>query len=300
MNNFVYEDGQGNLFNDKGMAVAVVEMEVDEEMYPIETVTNFGMYPELKPPEKPEKNNERNKTEEIYKEVEKEQLFALFYEKGMSAREAALKLHITPRTAQRWIANDQRDPQTYTARKEGRPAIMDDRHKTHLVDLIDEEPALVLGQMMDSLTAEFIDLEISKTALYNFVTKECKISLKRAHFHSVERNCLEKITARKEWRSIAWSKVGTRAVVKIPKTRAKTTTILGATCALGVVDIKVRRPQVMPTSKKRKTAGSSGQAQTQSKGTVTGHYFNFISDIMDEMDKHPEIFKDEEVATAII
>ncbi|KAK4509679.1 uncharacterized protein ATC70_006981 [Mucor velutinosus] len=197
---------------------------------------------------------------------------------------------------------------------------MDDRHKTHLVDLIDEEPALVLDQMMDSLTAEFIDLEISKTALYNFVNKECKISLKRAHFHSVERNCLEKITARKEWvekwmatdmdymsncvfideaafhinmkRSIAWSKVGTRAVVKIPKTRAKTTTILGATCAFGVVNIKVRRPRVMPTSKKRKTVGSSGQAQTQSKGTVTGHYFNFISDTMDEMDKHPEIFKD--------
>ncbi|KAI8639732.1 hypothetical protein BD408DRAFT_404637 [Parasitella parasitica] len=41
------------------MAVAVVEMEVDEEMYPIETVTNFGMYQELKPPEKPEKNNEK-------------------------------------------------------------------------------------------------------------------------------------------------------------------------------------------------------------------------------------------------
>ncbi|KAI9484139.1 MAG: hypothetical protein EXX96DRAFT_448167, partial [Benjaminiella poitrasii] len=286
MNDFVHEDGQGNLFNDKGMAVAVVEMEVDEGMYPIETVTNFGMYQELKPPEKPEKNNEKkedrgdvklenNTTTRIYKsykEVEKEQLFALVYEKGMSAREASLKLHITPRTAQRWIANDQQDPQTYTARKEGsgrpvgRPAIMDDRHKTHLVDLIDEEPALVLDQMMDSLTAEFIDLEISKTALYNFVTKECKISLKRAHFHSVERNCLEKITARKEWvekwmatdmdymsncvfideatfhinmkRSIAWSKVGTRAVVKIPKTRAKTTTILGAACAFGVVNIK--------------------------------------------------------------
>ncbi|KAI8640826.1 hypothetical protein BD408DRAFT_433835, partial [Parasitella parasitica] len=59
MNDFVHEDGQGNLFDDKGMAVAVVEMEVDEEMYPIETVTNFGMYQELKPPEKPEKNNEK-------------------------------------------------------------------------------------------------------------------------------------------------------------------------------------------------------------------------------------------------
>ncbi|KAI8967804.1 hypothetical protein BDF20DRAFT_792955, partial [Mycotypha africana] len=188
MIDFIHEDGQGNLFNGKGMAVAVVEMEVDEEMYPIETVTNFGMYQELKPPEKLEKNNEKkedrgdvklenNTTTRIYKsykEAKKEQLFALVYEKGMSAREAALKLRITPRTAQRWIANDQRDPQTYKERKEGserpvsRPAMMDDRHKTHLVDLIDEEPALVLDQMIDSLAADFIDLEISKTALYNF------------------------------------------------------------------------------------------------------------------------------------
>ncbi|KAG1084320.1 hypothetical protein G6F42_021837 [Rhizopus arrhizus] len=76
---------------------------------------------------------------------------------------------------------------------------MDDRHKTHLVDLIDEEPSLVLEQMMDSLTASFIDLEISKTVPYNFVTKECKISLKRAHFHSVDPKSPGKIKARKEW-----------------------------------------------------------------------------------------------------
>lgn len=55
MNNFVHNDGQGNLYNDQGMAVTVVEMEVDEEIYPIETVTNFGMYLDLKPPERPEK-----------------------------------------------------------------------------------------------------------------------------------------------------------------------------------------------------------------------------------------------------
>ncbi|KAL9542448.1 hypothetical protein MBANPS3_008606 [Mucor bainieri] len=88
MNDSVYEDGQGNLFNDKGMTVAVVEME------------------ERKPPEKPEKTNEKkedrgdvklanNTTTRIhkgYKEVEKEQLFALVCEKGMSAKEAALCL----------------------------------------------------------------------------------------------------------------------------------------------------------------------------------------------------------------
>lgn len=180
----------------------------------------------------------------------------------MSARAAELKLQINPRTAQRWFLNDQENPQTYIARKEGsgrpvgRPALLDDGHKKFIVD---DQSSLVLDQMMESLTASFIELEISKTALYNFVTKNCKISLKRAHFHSVDRNSPEKSKARKEWvekwmdtdidyisncvfideavfqinmkRTFAWSKVGARAVVKEPKTRAKTTTILGATSA---------------------------------------------------------------------
>ncbi|KAK4521056.1 uncharacterized protein ATC70_004046 [Mucor velutinosus] len=211
MDYFVHKDGQENRYDDKGMAVAVVEMEVDEEMYPIETVTNFGMYHELKAPENPEKNNANQQEREdvkmegkrtgstykTYKESEKEQLFALVYKRGMSARQADLKLQINPRTAQRWVANDQQDPQTYIARKEGsgrpvaRPALMDERHKTHLINLIDEEPALVLDQMMESLTVLFSDLKISKTTLYNFVTNKCKISLKRAHFHSVDRNSPE-------------------------------------------------------------------------------------------------------------
>lgn len=67
MDNIVYEDGQENFYNDRGMKVAVLEMEVDQEMYPIETETNFGMYHELKPPEKPEKNTQGNKTAETSK-----------------------------------------------------------------------------------------------------------------------------------------------------------------------------------------------------------------------------------------
>lgn len=108
---------------------------------------------------------------------------------------------------------------------------------------------------MESLTEKFADLDIKKSALHDFKTNKCKISLKRAHFHAAERNSPEKIETRYEWvtkwlqtdmdylsncvfvdeaafhinmkRSYAWSKKGTRAVVKVPKTRALTTTILG-------------------------------------------------------------------------
>lgn len=49
---------------------------------------------------------------------------------------------------------------------------------------------------------------------------------------------------------------------------------------------------MLPSSKKRKTAGSSGSSQKQSRGTVTGHYFNFLNGTMDVMDKFPDVFKD--------
>ncbi|KAG1451631.1 hypothetical protein G6F56_008036 [Rhizopus delemar] len=60
-------------------------------------------------------------------------------------------------------------------RPEGRPAILNEDYQKHLVELIDDNPSLVLDEMMESLTSQFEDLEISKTALYNFVKKECKI-----------------------------------------------------------------------------------------------------------------------------
>ncbi|KAG2200906.1 hypothetical protein INT47_003141 [Mucor saturninus] len=89
-------------------------------------------------------------------------------------------------------------------------------------------------------------------------------------------------------RTMAWSEKGTRAEVIVPQTRAKTTTILGATSVWGVLNVQVRLPGT--SNKKRKLAGtSSGKATTV--GTVTGHYFNFVAKTIDIMDQH-EQFKD--------
>jgi hypothetical protein len=37
---------------------------------------------------------------------------------------------------------------------------------------------------MANITRQLTGLEIGKTALYDFVVKKCRISLKRAHFYS--------------------------------------------------------------------------------------------------------------------
>ncbi|KAL1930820.1 hypothetical protein VTP01DRAFT_10982 [Rhizomucor pusillus] len=85
-------------------------------------------------------------------------------------------------------------------------------------------------------------------------------------------------------RSMAWSKKGSSAVVTVPKTRAKTTTTLGAISASGVIKCSLRLPQAL--SKKRKRAGHS---ETISKGTVTSHYLSFLKATMDEMDKFEQM-----------
>lgn len=61
-----------------------------------------------------------------------------------------------------------------------------EEHRELLVELIDKKPALVLDQVMDNLMSQFMGLEGSKAALYDFTKKKCRISFKKAYFHSIE------------------------------------------------------------------------------------------------------------------
>lgn len=45
---------------------------------------------------------------------------------------------------------------------------------------------------MESLTSQFEKLQVSKTALYDFVKKMCIISVMRAYFYAEERNNFKK------------------------------------------------------------------------------------------------------------
>ncbi|GAA5797846.1 hypothetical protein HPULCUR_003242 [Helicostylum pulchrum] len=82
-------------------------------------------------------------------------------------------------------------------------------------------------------------------------------------------------------RSFAWSRKGERAVVVVPKTRAKTTTILGAISPKDIINIRARTSRVTAASKKRKPNGSNKKANNPKTGTVTGHYINFIASTLD-------------------
>ena len=74
-------------------------------------------------------------------------------------------------------------------------------------------------------------------------------------------------------------------MVTVPKTRATTTTILGAISAQGLIKCSLRLPQP-PPNKKRKREECVGYV---SKGTVTGHYISFLKATMDEMNQYPNM-----------
>ncbi|KAG1038350.1 hypothetical protein G6F43_012702 [Rhizopus delemar] len=309
-------------------------MDIDTEAYPIDYITNFDEHLDCKPPEKTkgkphdekqslhEKPNKKNENEvRAYRkhgDGVKEQLFFLVYEKAMTPGQAAKQLGVNRRMAYNWVKKDQENPsdilEPNNGKKVGRPSILNEEHKRHLVSFYDDNPSAVVDQAMDSLTSEFTGLKIGKTSVYNFMTRECNLTFKKAHMHSIQRNSPDNIERRYEWvlnwvnetdmdymsncvfideaafhinlkRSMAWPKKGTRAEVIVPETRARTTTILGAISPFGVVNVQLRRPTI-PSKKRR--LGSNGLVVSGAGGTVTGYYINFIKSTLDVLDNHEE------------
>lgn len=90
-------------------------------------------------------------------------------------------------------------------------------------------------------------------------------------------------------RSMAWSKVGETPIAEVPKTRAKSHTIIGAISNLGVVNVQLKIPKVTAPSKKRKGPGGTSQKPEKGKGgTITRHYFNFVAETIKIMNQYEE------------
>ncbi|KAG1283946.1 hypothetical protein G6F66_010795 [Rhizopus arrhizus] len=247
-----------------------------------------------------------------YCDQDKVRFFKLLFEKCLSAGHCCKQLGIHVRTAQKWAKQYEKDPDSIfeKRRKTGRPRILHEEHKNAILECIDDNPSVVLDEVMKKLKQIFTELKAPKTTLFDFVTQHCNLSLKKARLQPIGRNSEEKIQERLDWvrkwektdmdftrncffldesafhinlkRSMAWSRKGTPAVVTVPKTRATTMTILGAISADGLIKCSLRLPQ-LPYNKKRKRGDGVGQI---SKGTVTGHYISFLKAAMDEMDHY--------------
>lgn len=329
---FLFENGKGSIVDEYGRPEPM-DYVVDEEQFRLETLSSHTQYLAQLPLES-EKEVETMQTEERkpssdvimretsvkrnytrYSDQDKVRFFKLLLERCMSAAAAAKQLGIHVRTAQNWAKQYEKDPDSVfeKRKKTGRPRILHEDHKSVILECIDENPSVVLDEVMKKLKQIFTELKVSKTTLFDFVKEHCNLSLKKARLQPIDRNSEEKIQERLNWirkwektdmdftrncvfldesafhinlkRSMAWSRKGTPAVVTVPKTRATTTTILGAISAEGLIKCSLRLPQP-PSNKKRKRG--DGIAHT-SKGTVAGHYVSFLKTTMDEMDQYPHM-----------
>ncbi|KAG0907558.1 hypothetical protein G6F33_010465 [Rhizopus arrhizus] len=282
---------------------------VDEEQFRLETLSPHTQYLA----QLPSRERERNRGNAGGKRIVR--FFKLLFEKRLSAATAAKQLGIHVRTAQKWAKQYEKDPDSIfeKRRKTGRPRILHEEHKNAILECIDDNPSVVLDKVMKKLKQIFTELKVSKTTLFDFIKQYCNLSLKKTRLQPIDRNSEEKIQERLDWlrkcekadmdftrncvfldesafhinlkRSMAWSKKGTPAVVTVPKTRATTTTILGAISAEGLIRCSLRLPQP-PSNKKKKRGDGVGHV---CKGTVTGHYISFLKAIMDEMDLYPHM-----------
>lgn len=50
MTTFIYDNGCGNMTDEAGKDIIEMHMEVDDEMYPIESITNYNQYMDVKSP----------------------------------------------------------------------------------------------------------------------------------------------------------------------------------------------------------------------------------------------------------
>ncbi|KAG1556064.1 hypothetical protein G6F50_012777 [Rhizopus delemar] len=188
-----YEDGHGNAVDEYGRPEPM-DYIIDEERYALETVSSHTQYLHNQPQENnfdvdsmadedakddPDvcmKEASSKRTYTLYTDQDKVRFFKLVFEKVMSASAAAKQLGIHVRTAQRWAQMYKTDPDSIFIKhkKTGRSRILRDEHKQVILEYIDENPSVVLEQVMERLLQKFRDLKVSKSTVYNFVRKwEC-------------------------------------------------------------------------------------------------------------------------------
>ncbi|CEG75259.1 hypothetical protein RMATCC62417_10332 [Rhizopus microsporus] len=198
----LFENGKGSVVDEYGRPEPM-DYIVDEEQFRLETLSSHTQYLAQLPLEsekgieamqiekevlKPhndvnmrETSVKRNYTR--YSDQDKVRLFfKLLFEKCLSAAAAATQLGIHVRTAQKWAKQYEKDPDSVfeKRRKTSRPHILQEEHRSAILACIDENPSVVLDEVMKKLKQIFTELKVSKTTLFDFVKQNCNLSLKKS------------------------------------------------------------------------------------------------------------------------
>ncbi|KAG1464724.1 hypothetical protein G6F56_005024 [Rhizopus delemar] len=312
---FRYEDGRGNITKQNSSIIEQVQVPISSSSVVEESESQDVAVQNEENATAEKGNGQKRNSRSVYSDEEKESFFKLKLEKCLSASAAAKQLGINARTAQRWSQEYDKDPDGVFDNKKRRierKPTLQEVHKLFLQGYIDDNPSAVLDEVMNQMSAIFTGPKISKSSVYNFLTTECSISIKRAKIPQIGNVHPETIQQSYEWaidmkqsfvdfltncvfldetafyinmrRSMAWSRKGNAGVANSSVTRAKATTLLGAISATRLIKISLGMPQL---SKESMIDYQSAESNTV--GVVAGHYLNFVKATLDEMDHHPEM-----------
>ncbi|KAG1446980.1 hypothetical protein G6F46_011592 [Rhizopus delemar] len=207
-------------------------------------------------------------------------------------------------------------------------------HNEYIKELLDNDPQLYSDDIINSLTERFEDFTISKSQPNSHLRNTMLITVKKPMFESEIRNSVGNLQTRFEWfmewkdsdldftkncifideagfhinmrNNWARSKSGGSAIVKQPKTRAQSHTIIGAIHSSSVVHVVIRKPpprkETQAAKKKRKA--NNGKKRTANeistedpevdddaadnkpvlKGTTIAHFVKFMNEFLNVMD----------------
>ena len=253
-----------------------------------------------------------------YSEAEKQRFWQLVIEQGSSAYRAAQATDISLQTAYTWkrnwnrlIANEINGIYD-KPKKRGRKPLLSEDHKNYLKELVLSDPTVTVDFLLNKLRSTFEGVKASESTIYNFLIKVCKFSLKRLSKWSMRRDLPELKQQRFEWalenkdkidlekncvfideagfnismrREYGWSKVGEKAVLKVPVTRGLNVSFLGAISPKGCIDLKVRLPVENAPNKKRKVNSNTTISEKKSRvGTTADHFYSFVKSVLREIE----------------
>ncbi|KAL1934962.1 hypothetical protein VTP01DRAFT_4102 [Rhizomucor pusillus] len=145
---FFYEDGQGNAVDEYGRSEPT-DYVVDEEQYALETTSSYTQYLCNRTRES-DGRSDAMQTDDVKEDVD------------VRMREASIKRVYTLYTDQdKYEVNP--DSIFAKRKKNGRPRILGEEHKKVILEYVDENPSVVLEQLMERLLQRFKGLKASKS-----------------------------------------------------------------------------------------------------------------------------------------
>ncbi|KAI8642306.1 hypothetical protein BD408DRAFT_387596, partial [Parasitella parasitica] len=193
----IFEDGQGNLYNEDGKEA--MDWEEDVDPYNLENLTNLTQYKEHQPVELDSNDPALDKRmEDIqtkvstgntavkYKtySVDQKTLFLYYIKiKLFKAAKAAKLSGVNERTGQQWAKRLREDPEwdiyeKNTNKVNRKSSQLQEEHKLYLINYFDEFSQARTKDAVDSLTENFENFSLKETVVGEFISRECNLSIK--------------------------------------------------------------------------------------------------------------------------